>query len=97
MPNARVCEGCEGCTRVHTGACAWRRRGAHGDALGDEARDATEDDMHLELEQLVASALALRAAVALLQQHAAVLEALTPAGRRRVAAGREHRTHLAQG
>ena len=53
--------------------------------------------MHLELEQLVASALALRAAVALLQQHAAVLEALPPAGRRRVTAGREHRTHLAQG
>ena len=84
-------------TWVHTGLCAWRRRGTHGDALGDEARDAAEDDMHLELEQLVASALALRAAVALLQQHATVLEALTPAGRWRVAAGREHRTNLAQG
>jgi hypothetical protein len=26
---------------------AWRRRGAHWHALGNEARDATEDDMHL--------------------------------------------------
>eukprot|EP00964_Phaeocystis_antarctica_P088338 scaffold56214_cov69-Phaeocystis_antarctica.AAC.2 len=35
---------------------------------------------HLELEQLVPAALALRTAVALLQQHATVLEALPPAG-----------------
>lgn len=54
--DARVARGvkvrgvCGGGTRVHTGVCAWRRRGAHGDALGDEARDAAEDDMHLELE-----------------------------------------------
>ena len=41
------------------------------------------------------AALALRAAVALLQQHATVLEALPPAGRRRGAAGREHGAHLA--